>query len=341
MQLWVYRQRCSVSNICLDNIKSRAIWSSRNLNLQNRRPLLEKWVTDCVTLHQGCKSSIALENPTRLLDICPGGADAVDTVRLIDSKFLHEIVRYTTLSHRWGSSQSEGPLRTMKATEKAHHAGILVQKLSKTFQDAVQLTRAFSIRYLWIDSLCIIQDDPEDWENEAAKMAVYYENSHLCISAENSDLNPGCAIDRFNDELLMGLTSAEHRNPIAIRTDAGNYTPRSARVYQSALQRRGWILQEAFLSPRVVHCLPDQWYWQCSRLAQLEDGSFESETFDFVTSSLNRPLVVKSDRIRMWHELATAYSSRENCRICRDHEVFSAKVSRRAYAWDLEVNSGV
>jgi hypothetical protein len=52
--------------------------------------------------------------------------------------------------------------------------------LCKTYKDAIALTHALGISFLWIDSLCIIQDDAADWEAESGNMASIYENSYLC-----------------------------------------------------------------------------------------------------------------------------------------------------------------
>jgi len=68
-----------------------------------------------------------------------------------------------------------------------------MEDLPKTFQHAVKITRDIGIRFLWIDSLCIVQDDPADWEIEASKMASIYSGSYLTIAAISSrDSRGGC-----------------------------------------------------------------------------------------------------------------------------------------------------
>lgn len=88
-----------------------------------------------------------------------------------------------TLSHCWGRTQF---ITTTRDTLKQRIAGIALTDLSKTFKDAVSLTRKLGIRYLWIDSLCIIQKDKEDWEREAGKMGAVYSQSFLNIAATSS-----------------------------------------------------------------------------------------------------------------------------------------------------------
>ncbi|KAF8859344.1 HET-domain-containing protein [Acephala macrosclerotiorum] len=95
-----------------------------------------------------------------------------------------EIHPYTALSHCWGSkAASLRPVRTLKADLEARQLGIMWEELSKTFQDAIFVTQQLGIRYLWIDSLCIVQDDDEDWRDQSGKLAQIYEGSHLTIAA--------------------------------------------------------------------------------------------------------------------------------------------------------------
>lgn len=121
--------------------------------------------------------------PTRLLNI---NTDRPDTVRLIevkpDSSFHYP---YVTLSHRWGKpeppklSELEGPLQHGTFSKRKLKEGIYISELPRTFQDAIEIVRACALDYIWIDSLCIIQDkDPQgcnlDWERESTKMGNIY-----------------------------------------------------------------------------------------------------------------------------------------------------------------------
>ena len=63
--------------------------------------------------------------------------------------------------------------------------------MTKTSQDAITLTRQLNIQYIWIDSLCVIQDDESDWPTEATKMAGIYANTELVISAASSSDGTG------------------------------------------------------------------------------------------------------------------------------------------------------
>jgi hypothetical protein len=102
----------------------------------------------------------------------------------------NEIAQYATLSHCWGFHQ---PLRTTKATLDLHLQKIRFSDLAKTFQDAAVTCRRLGIRYLWIDSLCIVQGDEEDWQIQSAQMASIYKGSTLTIAASSAhDGTEGC-----------------------------------------------------------------------------------------------------------------------------------------------------
>ena len=97
---------------------------------------------------------------------------------------------YVALSHRWGLRGSQKmPLQTTRRNLKEHCKGISYQGLLSTFRDAVTVTRMLGIRYLWIDALCILQDDQDDWLKQSSQMGSIFKNSLLTIaihSAKNS-----------------------------------------------------------------------------------------------------------------------------------------------------------
>jgi hypothetical protein len=94
------------------------------------------------------------------------------------------------LSHCWGLSHR---ITATSATLDRLKKEISLDELPKTFQDAIIIAERLSVQYLWIDPLCIIQDDPLDWRAESSKMADVYTQSYLTISASTStDDSTGC-----------------------------------------------------------------------------------------------------------------------------------------------------
>ena len=83
--------------------------------------------------------------------------------------------------------------KTTRVTLKDRMRGIRIETLPKSFRDAIMICRALGIRFLWIDSLCIIQQDAEDWERECSRMRDVYRNSYLTISiARSRGSSDGC-----------------------------------------------------------------------------------------------------------------------------------------------------
>ncbi|KAK5653074.1 hypothetical protein OQA88_9361 [Cercophora sp. LCS_1] len=128
---------------------------------------LKPWIDECGSRHGPCPMLSADPHslPTRVLKII-SQEDGSLHVKLHEGN--GEKVRYTTLSHCWGRYR---PLVTTKANLSTHLQGIRWCDLLKTFQDAIAITHGFNVQYLWIDSLCIVQDDDEDWKRDPSPLA--------------------------------------------------------------------------------------------------------------------------------------------------------------------------
>lgn len=133
----------------------------------------QDWVKLCRANHLGCHSTATQDQPRRLLDV---GTDS-EPIRLVETS---KAKTFIALSHCWGKKRL---LKTTKAALPSMAKKVPFDSLSATFQHAVEFTRIMNIRYLWIDSLCITQDDSADWKTEAAKMATIYADALLVISA--------------------------------------------------------------------------------------------------------------------------------------------------------------
>lgn len=221
--------------------------------------------------------------PTRLLDIYPAGEDAIDApVRVVNTKAAAlSGVKYATLSHCWGKkafinlTPENEPLLTTR--------GIPWHELPKNFQQAIIVTRrALSVRYIWIDSLCIIQGPHGDFHSEAGLMHAVYRNSHCNLAAADSSDSSG-GLFRLRDPASILPPTYEPR-------DTGPSQPRSlfaprgtpyrivpASLWHDALlstpiYARGWVFQERLLSPRLLHFTASQIFWDCA-------GASASEAF--------------------------------------------------------------
>jgi len=220
--------------------------------------------------------------------------------------------------------------------------GIPTSDLPLTFKDAVLVSRKLSVRYLWIDSLCIIQDDAEDWRRESSKMADVYANAFLTIAAAAStDDSSGCILRR-SESYIPADCKALYKT---IRQDQGDATcaitltkglelestiylfpewmPSSCsnlpRVYcvdnfgkpydpvkDEPLSSRGWTLQERILSSRIVHYGVDQMFWECGRMFVAEDGARFRKRLSLEYSSSEQD----PNRCLNWTKLMEDYSRR-------------------------------
>lgn len=146
--------------------------------------LAYEWFKECLEHHVSCnRSSERPFLPTRLVNVGCLSDDGGTKCKLVLREEITPEERYATLSHCWGSSPIKKKLIISKIEDM--RAGVSVSELPRTFQDAIVVARKLGLRYLWIDSLCIIQDSPGDvdWAHESSLMNDVYGNSSCNISA--------------------------------------------------------------------------------------------------------------------------------------------------------------
>jgi hypothetical protein len=283
---------------------------------------IQSWLDDCTSRHQVCKSyqCAAAKNlttkdrlPKRLLDVGP--PDGSESPKLVLGEHIasNNQLQYTALSHCWGQATISHPLKTTTANEAAHRKAVSIDDLPPTFRDAVTVTRRLNVRYLWIDSLCIIQNDLRDWQSEASKMAAIFEGAYMTIAATSSpDSRGGLFFEVSNSQLRVGHQSGDDAETFIIRYPTADRDT----LWLSPLNSRGWVLQELALSCRTVHFTNSILYWQCRERYASEDGLLDDHTFgsleeefDWVDKEFYLEYFAKSPRIA-WYQLAHNYSER-------------------------------
>ncbi|KAK0644312.1 heterokaryon incompatibility protein-domain-containing protein [Cercophora newfieldiana] len=222
---------------------------------------LRKWLDACKTNHPQCATKGPL--PTRVINV---GKAVQDFVRL-EVVQPGQAAHYMALSHCWGRIQL---IRTLKANYVEHQKGIPLAKLTRTFRDAVEITPEMGIHYLWIGSLCIVQDSPDDWEKEAAKMGNVYRFSYLTIAAAYSeDSNGGILRAKYNEsKSVMKCTVGNAVGSVYVTFRHSDF----ASLHKQPLHTRAWVLQERILSPRTIHYTEGQMLWECRRARRCETG---------------------------------------------------------------------
>lgn len=191
--------------------------------------------------------------PTRAIYIGPTNS----AIRLFESKGM--MARYVTLSHCWGGEQ---PTITTSSNLAILTDSLDFESLPIVFQQAILVARSLGVEYVWIDSLCIIQDSQADWELESAKMCDYYENAYLTISTATSP-NPNVP--------FLGPRDIKWR-PVELQlvTQQGSEPMMAQRIATSAedegkLFTRGWAWQESAISSQMVYFTPSELIWECSK----------------------------------------------------------------------------
>lgn len=181
--------------------------------------------------------------------------------------------------------------------------------LPSTFQDAVSLTRSLKMRYLWIDSLCIIQDDRQDWRIESSRMCDMYSNAYLTIAAAAaSDDSQGFLRQRRSK---LACLEPIYPNQEAIRfflqpDKANNYYYMDA--CDGPLHSRAWTLQERLLSRRVLGFASNQMYWECRGHKLRKESGYRSIPPGYL--ALLQPFKGNEDLMGLWHRLVEEYSER-------------------------------
>lgn len=219
-----------------------------------------QWLTACNSTHKTCKTGASLPLPTRLLSI--SSSNSVTEVKLIESSKLATNVDYCTLSHCWGKTQITTLQRSNYDT---FLKGITLSSLSKTFRDAIHAAVSLGFQYLWIDSLCIVQNDKLDWANEALMMSSVYSGSALNLAATSAaDGRAGLFFNRNKGSARVCITEKLRRRILVNNEIWQKY------VENGPLAERGWVTQERFLAARTIHFTSSQVFWECREMRASE-----------------------------------------------------------------------
>ena len=271
--------------------------------------LARTWLNLCLENHDRCRQSSANQEsphllPLRLLDV--GSIEDLEPeAHLVNTTGRSfDDMPYLALSHCWGK-ESHAAAMTTTGNLKARGILLPVSNLPKTILDAIIVTRQLGFRYLWIDTLCVMQDSIEDWETACATMAGIYANSACTIAASASkDDESGFLLPRdphaigwigidfpsptpSDYNLVYNRIVCNYQWPVPITSVARkvmllpNVPDPRASVKSGPLSQRGWTLQERCLSPRMLHFTEKQLTWEC-------ESTWSYESFHFTAPSIRR-----------------------------------------------------
>ncbi|KAM0301545.1 hypothetical protein HYE67_006634 [Fusarium culmorum] len=238
------------------------------------------WVDDCVQTHDRCQPA-KTRLPSRILDL--EALDDPNKIRLLETVGDEKYGSYMTLSYCWGSDPAFH-VRTTHSTMSSHLDSIDVNSLPQTYKDAIKITRHLGIRYLWIDSLCICQDDLEDWARESAAMQQVYAGAYLSIAADNAAGSEQGFLKRQDRKYVPATInvaantgdSTESNKVAGYVFEVPPIKAHHARAWmifnKEPLTVRGWAMQERLLPIRALHFGSDQMFFECNCHMLSEDG---------------------------------------------------------------------
>ncbi|KAG8162844.1 hypothetical protein KVR01_007322 [Diaporthe batatas] len=252
-------------------------------NSKQALQFLRRQLEICSQEHEECRHDFPVL-PTRVLDV--GTLETELKIKLVEPS-SGTIGRYIALSYCWGDGSS---LQATKSNLSELLQGVDEEELPATIRDAVELARQIRVQYLWVDALCIIQDDLQDWIHESARMSAVYAQAHLTISASSvaSSRLSFLHQSRGNKEVLFHWqshvsdtringtdhavdTSLVRSGMLAVRrtTSSGFHQDLYDNIIDPAMTR-AWTLQEHALATRLVCFSTDEIQWTCRTLRACE-----------------------------------------------------------------------
>ena len=231
-------------------------------------------------------------------------------IRLIDG--AGNTGRYAALSHCWGNSQ---PIQLTSKSHDELQIRISFSQLPRTFQDAVTASRALGLRFLWIDSLCIIQDSEADWQEQCAKMAKIYKDAFVTLAGPAaSGCNSGFLHKRSmpRQQVILQMPTGRKFDKVTVSHHGVIDNP-YFRIPEnnSPLTSRGWILQERLLSQRVLYFSSRRMYFECFHNVRSDDCHYAAlfhNKFGSKKSSIKH-LQTKLDCFDYWLSIIRTYSN--------------------------------
>lgn len=246
-------------------------------------------------VQENLKSSTTLNKPSesprfvprRLIDLGPSRNSAPILVTLDNRTW----VEYATLSYCWGPPDDVAKQsKTTRDTIEAHRNGIPRDAMSAVIRDAIVVCKTFNIRYLWVDALCILQGDLEDWQEQSSHMSDIFGNSYLAICpVASSSCVEGFLDDRPGSVIKLGYKSHngsgvngwfslwpgpfDQRKPLDYSIDS--LGPLIHDIALSPWSQRGWVYQEKCLSPRKLYFGRNQVHYQIGDKVLSENGHVE------------------------------------------------------------------
>jgi Heterokaryon incompatibility protein (HET) len=244
--------------------------------------------------------------PTRVIDLGAAKPRVLETQGQPD--------HYMALSYSWGAASS-AMLKLNGENYKDLQNAIDWSKLALTHQEAIQVAKELNYRYIWIDALCIIQGDRQDWAQQSALVPEIYGNAELTLVAGRSnDARNGFLKSTYN----LGLPHATIPFRLPDCRDLAECQVGPTRKHLNGpIDERGWCFQESLLSRRMIIYGKEQLSFCCRDYHNFEDGKRDSlessdEWYNLSVLKLD-PIITKwktRDILATWYAMTNQYSTR-------------------------------
>lgn len=297
-------------------------------NVEHSLGFIQQWLDTCNESHQGCiRPSSYL--PDRVISLKGDSPVVIDTKGVMSEKYI-------TVSHRWGTAFEKKPLMTTKESMDKHKQGIPWEDFPALFQDFLAIAEGLGISYVWIDCLCIVQDDAADWKRQASKMAEIYTNGYLNLAASTAqDSSQSLYFTRGHpDRKYTSASGPVTRKALSAQTLSGKPAMglkdrcvkiRTAHLSdhqyvqgysingletQNPLLKRAWVFQEQMLSRRTVHFGASEMIWDCRTgracecycldLLSIHASEARKNSVDFDAAPLGSAKTANEHRFLFW-----------------------------------------
>ena len=295
------------------------------------------WLANCFKNHARCSPTVPGYQilPRRLLNVGDENKDPF----LVEPAANSHPGGWVALSYCWGGEPS---MRLTKENVGRLKQGIALNRLDATIQDAILVTRALGITYLWIDALCILQDhDSRDWNEQSSKMTAIYGGSTLTIVAANSSsVMQGFLKERKLQYIPLGWVRQTARDGQPLRNNdqqrlhiSPSWNPEDDKI-TGPWTTRGWTMQEGLLPNRLLFYTSSQMIWKCCTMLEYERGCKQAPLAEIIDGLIDAggqdiwnfdnfsklkalpwylqsiPETLLSEKYRLWYALVENYTPR-------------------------------
>lgn len=305
--------------------------------------ITSKWLQQCCNSHRRCGLREPRPMPGRVVDISAGH----EKLRLLKTS-PGQLGVYAAISYSWGGAKSS-MLRLKKHTQKALESRFKLGDLVKLHQQGIQVAEELGYKYIWIDALCIIQDDIQDWLDQSSLVPQIYGNADITIVAGRShDARDGFLEPTYAAGVPAAAIPYQSSNsPSPASCWVG---PRRNHEIGPA-NERGWCYQEALVARRMIVYGSQQLSFRCQEAIEFEDGHhqwFAGRADWYDLSSLFRgkpaeylepgedptdlfPFPAQLDprqdsTLARWYDITAEYSARSFYNPTDNHAAFSGTV---------------